>query len=127
MNRITALHANLLFTILLVFGALTIWGLVEAARSRPPGALYLSALRIGELLLIAQALLGVALLAGGLRPARPELHVVYAVVAVVTLPAAQRYVRDRTPRQQMLTYALACLFLCAIVLRGVETGRAAPL
>jgi hypothetical protein len=126
MDRLITLHANLLFTILAVFGALTVWGLMGAWRARPPGSLYLSGLAIAELLLVSEALLGVALFVAGLRPARPELHIVYAVVAVATLPVAQRYVRDRPPRQVWLTYALTCLFLCAIVLRGVETGRIGP-
>jgi hypothetical protein len=125
MERIATLHAALLFTILLVFGALALWGLVGGAMGRGPGRLYRSGLLIGQLLLAAEALLGVALLLGGLRPAQPELHVLYAAVALATLPGARRYVRDRAPRQQLLTYALACLFLCAVALRGVETGRGA--
>jgi hypothetical protein len=123
MSRLIVLHANLLFTLLLVFGALALWGLLGAALRRGPGRLYLSVLLIGQLLLGAEALLGAALLLGGLRPASPELHVVYAVVALATLPAARRYVRDAPPRQQLLTYGLACLFLCALALRALETGR----
>ncbi|HWQ16091.1 MAG TPA: hypothetical protein VNL77_25045 [Roseiflexaceae bacterium] len=127
MDRLVALHANLLFTILAVLGVLAIWGLAGAWRARLPGNLYLSCLAIGELLLVSEALIGVALFVAGLRPARPELHIVYAVVAVAALPVAHRYVRDRPPRQRWLTYALTCVFLCAVVLRGVETGSAEAL
>lgn len=122
-ERIAATHAALLFTILLVFGALTLWGLFGAAFNQAPGPLFLSALVIGELLVIAEALLGVVLLFGGLRAARPELHIVYAIVAIATLPAAHRYSQGRSQRQQFLIYALACLFVWAVALRGVETGR----
>lgn len=126
MERLATLHASLLFTLLGVFGALCLWGLIGAALGRGPGRLYLSGLMIGQLLVVAQCLLGAALLLGGARPFQPELHLVYAAVALGTVPAAQRYVRDRAPRQQLLTYALACLFLCAIALRGVETGGGPP-
>jgi hypothetical protein len=121
--RITSLHAALPFTLLLTLGALAVWGLGAAAFRHEPGRLYRSGLLIGQLLLLAEALLGVLLLASGLRPAQPELHVVYALVALAVLPAAHRYGRELTPRQQGLMYALACLFLCAVVLRGLETGR----
>jgi hypothetical protein len=127
MERIQSLHASLLFTILLVFGALTLWALVAAGLRRAPDTLFQSGLMIGQLLVVADTLLGVLLLLGGLRPASLELHLIYAAVAVAALPAAQRYVRGREPRQQMLTYALTCLFLCAVALRAVETGRGSPI
>lgn len=123
MDRIASLHASLLFTIALVFGALALWGLAAGALGRGPSSLYRSGLLIGQLLTAAQSLLGAALLLSGRQPADIALHLVYAAVALATIPAAGRYVRDRTPRQQTLTYALACVFLCAIVLRSLETGR----
>ena len=123
MDRLAALHASMLFTILLVFGALALWGLAAGALGRGPSSLYRSGLMIGQLLTTAQALLGAALLLGGRQPADTALHLVYAAVALATLPAAGRYARDRARRQQTLTYALACVFLCAIILRSLETGR----
>jgi len=123
MERIASLHANLLFTILLVFGALALWGLAAGLLARPAGSLYLSALTIGWLLVASEILLGALLLAGGMRPARLELHVIYAVVAAAIPPAAHRYARRLRAREQMLVYALACAFLCAVALRGLETAR----
>jgi hypothetical protein len=86
--RIASLHAALLFTLLLVFGVLAVWGLAGAAFGQGPGRAYRSGLVIGQLLLVAEALLGALLLVGGLRPAQPALHVVYALVAIAVLPAA---------------------------------------
>jgi hypothetical protein len=122
-ERIAELHAALLFTILLVLGALALWSGLFALLGRPAGSLLLSGLAIGELLLVAEALLGVVLYASGLRPARSELHLIYGLVAVALLPAAMGYAHDRPARQRHLTYALACLFVCALALRALETGR----
>lgn len=122
-ERLAGLHASLLFTLLLTLAALAVWGGLLALLNRHAGSLFLSGLAIGELLLVTELLLGVILYVSGLRPVRAELHVIYGLVAVALLPAARRYVQGRPPRQQLLTYVLTCLFLCAVVLRALETGR----
>jgi heme A synthase len=123
MNRIVVLHANLVFTILLAFGALGVWALVAAALKRSPGQLFLSGFAIGALLVIAEVAIGAIMWAWGLRPPQPEVHLIYAAVALASLPLAHRYARNQPARQQSLVYALACLWLCAIALRAIETGR----
>ena len=68
MATIALLHARLLTTILLFFSALAIWGFVSYLRGQGIGGGYRGALAIGELLMLAELLLGIALFVGGARP-----------------------------------------------------------
>jgi hypothetical protein len=117
------MHSRLLFTVLLVLGGLALWGGLGYLRGRGPSQGYRAGVAIGELLLLAQALLGLGLLLYGHQPARLALHLVYGLVAVLTLPGAALYTRGRDPRGTLLVYSLACLFLCAIALRALQTAR----
>lgn len=117
------MHSRLLLTLLLVLGALTLWGGLGYLRGRGPSQGYRALLAIGQLLLLAEALLGLGLLAYGLQPARPATHLIYGLVATLTLPGAALYMRGRDPRGTLLVYSLACLFLCGIALRALATGR----
>jgi hypothetical protein len=117
------MHARLLFTILLFFGALAIWGFVNFLRGQALSGGYRGALAIGELLVIAQFLIGVALLIGGRHAYREGIHILYGVVTVITLPGTFAYTRGRDSRYEQLIYSVVCLFLCGIALRALETGR----
>lgn len=123
MTFLLAMHARLLFTILLVFGALALWGLAGYLRGKGPSGGYMALLAIGELLMLAQFIIGVLLALNGRQAARPSLHIIYGVVAILVVPGAWRYIRGRDPRQQQIVYALTCLFLCGIALRALGTGR----
>ena len=50
------MHARLLITILLFFGALTLWGFVNYLRGQAISGGYRGALAIGELLMLAQCI-----------------------------------------------------------------------
>ena len=123
MTTIALLHARLMITIVLFFGALTLWGLANALRRAGVTGGYRGALAIGELLMLSEFLLGVILFVSGDRPYRPAIHILYGLVAILTLPATFAYTRGRDDRAEQMIYTLACLFLCGIALRGVETGR----
>jgi hypothetical protein len=123
MANLALLHARLLFTILLFFGALSLWGLFSALRRSGVTGSYRGALAVGELLMLAEFVLGVIVFVSGGGPYRPSIHILYGVVAIITLPATFAYTRGRDGRTEQLIYALTCLFLCGIALRGLETGR----
>jgi hypothetical protein len=123
MAALDVLHARLLITILLFFGVLTIWGLVGYLRGQAISGSYKGALAIGELLMLAQFLIGVLLLIGGAQPFRLSIHILYGIVAIVTLPATFAYTRGRDDRWEQLIYVVVCLFLCGIALRALSTGR----
>lgn len=123
MNMLLFIHAALLRTILLFFGVLMLWGIVNFLRRAPITGSYRGTLIIGELLMIVQFAIGVLMLLGGLQPARPALHILYGFVAILALPGTAAFVRGRDPRWANLMYALICLFLCGIAVRSLETGR----
>ena len=123
MAALAVLHARLLVTILLFFGTLSIWGFFSYLRGQSISGSYKGALAIGELLMLAQALIGVALWIAGREAYRQAIHVLYGIVAVIMLPGTFAYVRGRDSRWEQLIYAVVCLFLCGIALRALETGR----
>jgi hypothetical protein len=123
MSVLLTIHARLLFTILLFFGALALWGLFNFLRGQSISGGYRGALAIGELLMLAECVVGLLLLLGGRQPYREAIHILYGLVTVITLPGTFAYTRGRDSRYEQLIYAIVCLFLCGIVLRSLETGR----
>ena len=123
MAPLSVLHARLVITILLFFGALSIWGLFNYLRGQGISGSYKGALAIGELLMLAEFIIGVLLLLGGAQPYRYGIHILYGVVAIITLPGTFAYTRGRDDRWEQLIYVTVCLFLCGIALRALSTGR----
>ena len=123
MATLAVLHARLLITILLFFGALSIWGFFSYLRGHSISGSYKGALAIGELLMLAEFVLGVLLLLSGAQPYRLSIHILYGIVAIIGLPGAFAYTRGRDDRWELLIYVAVCLFLCGIALRALSTGR----
>lgn len=124
MAALPILHARLVVTILLFFGALAIWGFVNYLRGEGVTGSYKGALAIGELLVIAEFILGIILFISGARPFRPSIHILYGIVALISVPGTFAYTRGRDGRWEQLIYVTICLFLCGIALRALTTGRA---
>lgn len=123
MAYLASMHARLVITITLFFAALALWSLIVAWRRAALSTPYRAALWIGQLLVLAEAAIGLPLLfVSGSAPIL-GMHLLYGAIAVVTLPAAALYLRGRPPRAAALTYALVSVFLCGIALRALETGR----
>lgn len=123
MSSLLALHARLVITLSVLFVALTLWGAIAFLLRRDGGRLYFAGLAIGELLLVTEVLIGIALWLSGRRPAQGGLHLVYGGVALLTLPLAYAYARERNDRSRLLIFTVAALFLCGILLRAMQTGR----
>ena len=123
MATLAVLHARLVVTILLFFGVLSIWGFFSYLRGRSISGSYKGALVIGELLMLAEFVLGVLLLLSGAQPYRLSIHILYGIVAIIGLPGAFAYTRGRDDRWEQLIYVAVCLFLCGIALRALSTGR----
>ena len=117
----TTIHGVLSNTLLLFMALAGVWGLVRYFRRGGVDGGYWGILVIGELLVLAQGILGLVLLLGGAAPGR-GVHVLYGVVAVLTLPAAYGFLRGRDDRRASLVYGLLCLFLAAIAWRAASTG-----
>lgn len=121
------IHAGLANTGTLFIGFIGMWALFFRFRNRPLDASWYGAAIIGELLLVAQALLGAYLFYGmGLSAAlpRPFMHLLYGVVSVVTIPAAQSYFGHLEDEQvKAVAMAVACLFLWGILLRASQVAQ----
>lgn len=110
-------NAGLLFAL-----ALGLWGLWLYFRKQRSGGSYLGAMVIGEILFIAQGIVGATLYFTSHAPARP-VHILYGVVAVITLPFAYAFGRGQDERREALMYGLVGLFLCGVALRAITTAR----
>lgn len=120
------LHERLSVTatwFLLIIG---VWALVLWLRNRPLAGSWYGAAVVAELALVAQALLGAWLFMGaglGSGLTRPFMHILYGMVAVITLPAAWGYFGNLPDeRVKALAMAFTCIFLWGIVLRASSTA-----
>lgn len=118
---LTQIHAGLANTALLFIAFLGIWAFVLRLRNRPLDSSWFGAAIVGELLIVAQALIGATLYFQGFGGmlVRPFLHILYGIVAVVTLPAAWGYFGHlEEDRVKTLAMAVACAFLWGILQRA---------
>jgi hypothetical protein len=125
MTTLLTIHSALSNTAWLFFLILGLWGLLRAARGRSVDSSYLGAAFIGQLIFVAQAVLGGLLwIGGGNRDIqRPEIHLLYGVFALVFLPFVYVSVLrgDDTNRAQWVL-AFTTLFLFGIALRSISTS-----
>lgn len=117
------IHARLANTALLYVGLMAIWGFWRLVRRQGVSSNYWGALIIGEILIFVQGALGVYLWIIGERPGR-SIHVLYGLVAALTIPAVYSFTKGKQERREMLIYGLALLFLVGILLRAIGTAMA---
>jgi hypothetical protein len=116
------LHDRLSTTVMLYMAAVGLWGLVDYVRGHAVSGSIGGALLIGEMLVLVQVAAGVVLVAGSLRPPA-STHYLYGITAVLVLPFAWSYFRNRDQRQALLLYSLLALFIFGLAVRGAMTGR----
>jgi hypothetical protein len=107
---------------MLFMAALGAWGIFIYLRGQAVTGNYAGALVIGEALVLAQVAAGVLILGSGARPPS-STHYLYGITAVLVLPFAWSYFRDRDQRQALLIYSLIALFIFGLAVRGILTGR----
>ena len=83
---------------------------------------YWGTLAAGELLFVAQGVLGIVLFATGLSAARMLVHALYGIVLVISIPGTYALTRGRDTRREVLIYAIIGLFLAGITLRAMFTA-----
>lgn len=118
---LTLVHQRLATTMILYSIIAAIWGLVIYFRGRTIDGNFWGILATGELLILAQAVLGFILWIQGAQPGR-GIHLLYGVVAVITIPAIYGFSQGRDDRRMALGYALVLLFLMGISWRAISTG-----
>jgi len=98
------------------------YGFLLYFRQRGVDSNFWGTLAAGEILFLAQGVMGVLLYASGLRVPRTWVHVLYGIVLVITLPGAYGLLRGRDSRREVLIYAILGLFLAGITLRAMSTA-----
>jgi hypothetical protein len=119
--QVHAAVANACLIFSLIIAGYGFWRYLRAVLPAIDGSFW-GVLAAGEVLFAAQAVIGVVLLASGLRPARAAVHILYGVVLAVVLPGAYATTRGRDGRQEALMYAVIGLFLAGISLRAMTTA-----
>lgn len=123
------LHTGLASAATMFAAVLAVWAFYLRIRSRTLDGGWFGAAVIGEALILAQASIGLLMYVQGLGAAlpRPFIHILYGVVAVVTLPAAYAYfgsVEDENLKTLLM--ALVCFFLWGILRRATTTAQFLP-
>ncbi len=119
--RLFLIHGGLASSMLFFAIIAGVWGLVAYLRRRGVEGDYWGILAVGELLFLAQTVVGVAMWVGGARPPR-SVHLLYGAVASITLPTYFALSKGRDDRMASLIYGLLCFFLVGISLRAMSTG-----
>jgi hypothetical protein len=115
------IHDSLANTAVLFIAALGIWALVWRFRGLPLDSTWFGAAMIGEILIVVEGALGGLLYLQGMSSAlpRPFMHILYGVVALICLPAAQSYFGNLEDENvKTLAMAATCAFLWGILLRA---------
>jgi len=116
------IHDRLSVTVMLFMAVIGMWGLVSYVRGQAVSGSFAGSLVIGEVLVVVQVIAGVAILGAGARPPT-SVHYLYGITAILVLPFAWSYFRDRNQRQALLIYSLIALFIFGLAVRGMMTGR----
>jgi hypothetical protein len=119
---LTFIHDRLSITITAYFLIMGIWGLFRFFRKQGVDSSYWGALIIAEVLTLIQGGLGAFLWFVGLRPDRGGFHVLYGIVAVISIPAVYAFTKGTDDRRTQLVYATVMLFAWGIALRAIATG-----
>lgn len=123
MSTLLLMHDRLSMTVMMFWGAVGLWGLFTWFRGSGVTGSIAGALAIGEVLVLVQVLAGVGLYLTGLRPP-DSTHYLYGATAILVLPFAWSYMKDRDQRQALMVYSLLALFIFGLAIRGMTTGRA---
>lgn len=119
---ILAAHSSLATTATLFTAALTLWGFFRFFRRQGVSGSYYGSLAVGEILLLVNAGIGIALSAGGGRTGNDYLHILYGICNIIAIPGLYAYLRDADGRREMLLWAVLMLFVFGLTLRARITG-----
>lgn len=118
------IHAQVAQTLVLFYALVGLWGVVLGLRRSPLDGAYRGALALVQGTTVLPILTGIVLLTMGGRPAQGDIHYLYGLALLVTLPLVHQYLqRGKVP--PALAYGLGCLFMAGIAVRGITTGMGA--
>lgn len=115
------IHARLGNTAMYYIIIMAVWGLWRYFRKQGLDSNYWGALVIGEVLILAQGLLGAYLYVTGARPGR-GIHLLYGVVSAIVIPGLYAYTHGDDRRRVMLIYGITLLVLVGLIIRAIGTA-----
>jgi hypothetical protein len=122
---LTDIHCRVGLSVSFFSFILGVWGIIAFLRGSGVTGSYFGALVVGEILVIAQALLGVILVLAGEWP-MDALHFLYGVVVILMWVMVYIYTKGGTTRREILIYAVVSFFMMGLAIRGIMTGAAIP-
>jgi hypothetical protein len=114
-------HERLAQTVIFYTFAMGAWAALNFFRGKGIDPSYWGALIIGEMMFLAQGVLGVIMLILGLLP-RDLLHLLYGVLVAVSWPGVYIYTQARQERAEAGVYAMISFFMFGLALRAIMTG-----
>lgn len=116
------LHGTLFLAVAIYLLICALWGVVLAATHRPISPSYRGSLRLAELLILAQVVVGIIVFFMQQQHVF-SLHYLYGLVIILALPAAEMLgVQWWKGRRETWVVALACLFAFGLAIRAAMTG-----
>lgn len=116
------IHHNLGNAGVLFLAIAGIWALAIYFRRRDIDGNLWGILAIGELLFLAQAIMGMVMYVNGGRPAR-LIHYLYGILMMILIPATFAFTGGKATRSEALIYGLMALFMAAMAAtRAMTTG-----
>ncbi|MBI4675091.1 MAG: hypothetical protein HY741_25910 [Chloroflexi bacterium] len=119
------IHCRVGLSVIFFAFVLGAWGVIAFLMGRGVSGNYFGALIIGEVLTIAQALLGVILIIMGRWPT-DVLHFLYGIVVILAWLMVYVYTKGATTRRELIIYALVSFFVMGLAMRGITTAGTAP-
>ena len=116
------IHAGLANTVRLFTLVVGVWALFNYLRGQGLSPSYWGTLIIGEIVLLAQAVVGGVLYLQGGRPPR-IIHFLYGVLVLMVWPGIFAFTEGRDTRREALYYGIASLFLFGLAWRAISTGQ----
>ena len=120
-GTISFLHARLANTALFFCIAVMVWSFYLYFRRKELDSSYFGAVVICELLFVVQAVLGVILYVQGLGGLIRWVHILYGILALISIPAVYAFTRGRNTYYEALLYALTMAFLVGVIIRANTT------
>ena len=115
------LHQLIAQALILYYAVVGVWGVILGIRKQAMSSAYRGALTVGVVMAVVQAVVGLGLLVSGRQPGS-DLHFLYGVTVILTLPLVASYVADKK-FSRVLAYGLASLFMAGLAVRALTTGQ----
>ena len=125
MEGIAFFHGRIAQSVVLYSLIMGVWAAWNYFRKQGVEGNYLGAIVVGELLMLAQGVMGGIMVIGGATPGN-LWHFLYGILVAVCWPGTYVYTHARVGRTESAIYAMVSFFIFGLALRAIMTGSGAP-